>query len=126
MQFSASGQKITDVICGSPPDGCSPSNLVNFLGDNPQSPFVFKMNITDTPYNTTEYMSNNTLLITPVNTTQYSCSKNIQSLYLNATACGCSVSFLNFFTGLSESFINNHLIQGLPRFVSSAYTTTRK
>lgn len=99
VQYSASGQKIMDVICGSQSDGCSPKKLVDFLGDNPQSPFVFKMDITDTPYNTTELNSNNTLYIQPVNTTQYSCSTKISSQYINATACGCSVSLclLQFF-----------------------------
>lgn len=85
VQYSASGQKILDIMCGSPTDGCTPKAFVDYLGDNPDSPFVFKMNITDT-----EYDYNSTLHLKPINTTMSSCSKSVDLPFFKAGPCGCS------------------------------------
>lgn len=85
VQYSASGQKILDIMCGSPTDGCTPKAFVDYLGDNPDSPFIFKMNITDT-----EYDYNSTLHLKPINTTMSSCSKSVDLPFFKAGPCGCS------------------------------------
>ena len=87
VQYSASGQKILDIMCGSHQGGCTPKAFVDFLGDNSQSPFVFDMNITDS-----EYDYNSTLHIKPIDTTMNACYNSINMTYLKAAACGCSVS----------------------------------
>lgn len=85
VQYSSSGQKVMDLICGSPSGGCTPQKLVSFLGNNDQSPFIFDMNVTDS-----EYDYNSTLHITPVNTSMHHCNNNIDMPFYKATACGCS------------------------------------
>jgi len=72
-------------MCGSQPDGCTPKTFVDYLGDNFKSPFIFKMNISDTGY---DY--NSTLHINPINTTMSSCSKGVDLPFFKAGACGCS------------------------------------
>lgn len=76
-----------DLLCGTSVDKCSPQKFVDYLGNNPQSPFIFDMNITDSGYD-----FNSTLHITPVNTSMYKCSAPVVSALYNASACGCSVS----------------------------------
>lgn len=90
VQYSSSNQKILDIMCGSQPDGCSPKKFVDYLGNNPESPFIFNMNITDDHFNITEYNTNNTILINPVNTSQHSCYAPIDMLFYEAAPCGCS------------------------------------
>lgn len=72
-------------MCGSPIDGCNPKAFVDYLGNNPQSPFIFDMNITDTDYD-----FNSTVHIKPINTTMSSCSQSIKLPFFKAPACGCS------------------------------------
>lgn len=76
-------------MCGSPQDGCTPKAFVDYLGNNPQSPFIFDMNITDTPYNISSG-TNETINITPINTTMSTCSEGVKLPYFKAPACGCS------------------------------------
>lgn len=85
VQYSASGQKVIDILCGSPKEGCTPELFVTYLGNNPQSPFIFYMNVTDN-----EFDVNSTLHVNPVNTTTYPCSTQIDIPNYKAPACGCS------------------------------------
>jgi len=121
VQYSASGQKILDIMCGDQPDGCTPKRWVDFLGNNPQSPFIFLMNITDTPYNTTKLNTNQTITITAVNTTQNLCSNPVNLPFYKAASCGCSVSssFFNFILK-KISILNNICFLGLSRILSGA------
>ena len=80
-------------MCGDQPDGCSPVKLVDYLGNNPQSPFVFIMNVSDASY-IAEDVENNLVHIKPVNTSQHECSNPINMEFWKAPACGCSVIFL--------------------------------
>ena len=86
VQNPSSGQKALDILCGSHEGGCSPKGFVEFIGNNPESPFKFLMNITDE-----EYDFNSTLHIKPANTTLHKCSQNIDLPYYKAESCGCSV-----------------------------------
>ena len=85
VQYSASNQKIMDLLCGTSVDDCTPEKFVTFLGTNPETPFIFNMNLTDDPF-----QLNETVRITPANSTMYSCSRPFSTWFLNATACGCS------------------------------------
>jgi len=78
-------------MCGDQPEGCTPKRWVDYLGNNPQSPFAFLMNLTDTPYNTTRLNTNQTITITPVNRTLNYCYQPVNLPFLKASACGCSV-----------------------------------
>jgi Niemann-Pick C1 protein len=86
VQFSASNQKIMDLLCGTTVDDCSPYKFVNFLGNNPQTPFIFNMNLTDL----NEFQFNSTVKVKPQNSTMYKCSEAFSTHYQNASACGCS------------------------------------
>jgi hypothetical protein len=86
VQYSASGQKALDVMCGSPSSGCTPDGFVIFLGNNDHSPFVFLMNITDE-----SYLFNGSIPITPVNSSVYNCSTKIDIPNFTSESCGCSV-----------------------------------
>lgn len=85
MQYAASSQKVLDLICGIQPNGCSPKALVEYLGNNPLSPFIFDINITNY-----EYDFNETVHIKPINTSLKSCNQNINMPYYKAAACGCA------------------------------------
>jgi Niemann-Pick C1 protein len=89
VQYSATGQTILDLLCGSQKDGCTPERFVEYLGNNAQSPFIFTMNITDEGYEATD-VDGATVEIIPANTTLHSCSKNIDMTWYQAPACGCS------------------------------------
>lgn len=90
VQYSASGQKILEIMCGSQPDGCNPERFVEYLGNNPQSPFIFNMNITNQSYNALDHDTGAVIAIKPVNTTLHSCASNIDMAWYQAPACGCS------------------------------------
>ena len=77
-------------MCGSPTDGCTPKAFVDYLGNNPDSPFIFLVNITDTPYDIYSSNENKTLHITPINTTMSSCSQGVDLPFFKAGPCGCS------------------------------------
>ena len=85
VQYSASSQKVTDLLCGSPSDGCSPKTFVKFIGNNPESPFAINVNIADEPF-----VHNSTLLITPSNQTTVFCNEYINLPHYKALACSCS------------------------------------
>ena len=76
-------------MCGSPTGGCNPQALVNYLGNNPEAPFLFTVNITDN-----EFDYNATIHVKPANSTMFTCSQALKSKWFNAPACGCSVSRL--------------------------------
>ena len=82
VQYSASNQKILDLLCGSPQDGCSPEKLVVFLATNSQNPLTFDMQISD----------DNITGLMPRNGTIYKCGDNLNMTYYEAPACGCIVN----------------------------------
>jgi len=85
VQYSASSQKVTELLCGSPQDGCSPEAFVKFIGNNNESPFSINVYIADEPF-----LYNSTQLITPTNTTTVLCNQNINLPHFKALACSCS------------------------------------
>lgn len=88
VPYPASNQKILDIMCGSSEGGCTPSGFVEFVGNNPQAPFVINMNITDK-----EFDYNASIHIKPTNTLMHKCSLNINMTYYQAPACGCTDCF---------------------------------
>ena len=63
-----------------------PKTLVTYLGNNPLSPFIFDINVTNTEY---DYNAN--IHIKPRNNTfLQQCFKNINLPYFKSYACGCS------------------------------------
>jgi hypothetical protein len=63
-----------------------PKTLVTYLGNNPLSPFIFDINVTDTEY---DYNAN--IHIKPKNNAfLQECSKKIDIPYYKSYACGCS------------------------------------
>jgi hypothetical protein len=74
-----------DILCGRSVDDCSPYLFAAYIGNNPQSPFIFHINVTDTAF---DY--NSTLHVTPLNTTTYNCYEPMITPWGNASACGCS------------------------------------
>lgn len=89
VQYTASGQKILDIMCGDQPEGCSPKKFVDYLGNNPQSPFIFLMNVSDTQY-TTHDVENKLIHIKPINTTGHNCYNSINMTFYQGSACSCS------------------------------------
>jgi hypothetical protein len=85
VQYAASSQKVLDLLCGAQLNGCSPKALVEYLGNNPFSPFIFDINITETSYHTI-----NNIHIKPINTSLKECSANINMQFYKATACSCA------------------------------------
>lgn len=74
VKFSSSNGKVLDLLCGT--TACTPEKLVYFLGNNPQSPFVFNVILTND--------SN------AANSTSFDCNTSINEKYYKAGACGCS------------------------------------
>ena len=91
VKFSSGNEKVLDILCGT--HQCSPATFVNFLGSNPETPFIFNINITDS-----SYLLNGTIEIIPHNSTAFICNSTVISEYYNGSACGCSVRlFKNLF-----------------------------
>lgn len=88
VQYAASSQKVLDLICGIQVNGCSPKALAEYLGNNPLSPFIFDVNISDT-----DYITNENILIKPINTTLNQCYNNVNMPFFKAAACGCADCF---------------------------------
>lgn len=90
MQYPASNQKVMDLICGTSP--CTPKKLIDYMGNNPKSPFFFDMFIQDTPIDVND-THNNLIHVIPTNTQMYFCDKGVNMTYFRGAACGCAVCF---------------------------------